>query len=289
VKFALVDAEKAQYPVATMCQWLDVSRSGYYAWLGRKETPSAREREDAALLVEIRAVYRQHRRRYGAPRVFRALRASGRHVGRKRVERLMRRDGLRARAKSRFIITTDSRGTTAPAPNRLARDFRVRRPNHAWVGDVTYVPTRAGWVYLAVLLDLGSRRVVGWSTSRSNDTELALAALRQALACRRVRRRMLHHTDRGTPYASFEYQAVLREHGILTSMSRRGDCWDNAVAESFFSTLKCELDLNVATLANQADANKLLAHYIDGYYNTQRLHSSLGYITPIAFETRRAA
>jgi putative transposase len=288
VKFGLVDVEKAQFPVALMCSWLEVSRSGYYAWCARREQPSARKQEDAVLLVEIRAVHREHQRRYGSPRVYRELRARGRRLGRKRVERLMRRDGLRGRAKRRFVMTTDSRGTKTPAPNLLARDFRVRRPNRAWVGDVTYIPTLAGWVYLAVLLDLGSRRVVGWATSRTNDTELALTALWRALAYRRVRRRMIHHTDRGTPYASLQYQLMLRQHGILPSMSRKGDCWDNAVAESFFSTLKTELDINTSQLSGQAEVNNQLSRYIDGYYNTQRLHSSLGYISPVAFEAKRA-
>ena len=288
MRFGLVDAEKAQFPVAAMCGWLEVSRSGYYAWLERRQQPSTRVQDDDALLVEIRALHREHKQRYGSPRVHRELRARGRRISRKRVERLMRRDGLRGRFKRRFITTTDSRGTKAPAPNRLRRDFRVCRPNRAWVGDVTYIPTRAGWVYLAVLLDLGSRRVVGWATSRTNDTDLALTALRRALAYRRVRRRMVHHTDRGTPYASLQYQLVLRQYGILPSMSRKGDCWDNAVAESFFATLKAELELNAGSLSGLADANLQLGEYIDGYYNTQRLHSSLGYISPVAFEAKRA-
>lgn len=288
MKFGLVDAEKAQFPVTAMCSWLEVSRSGYYAWCERREQPSSRMQEDAALLVEIRAVHREHKGRYGSPRVHRALRERGRRISRKRVERVMRRDGLRGRRKRRFVVTTDSRGTKSPAPNLLARDFRVRRPNRAWVGDVTFIQTLAGWVYLAVLLDLGSRRVVGWATSKTNDTALALTTLRRALAYRRVRRRMVHHTDRGTPYASLEYQLALRQHGILPSMSRKGDCWDNAVAESFFATLKTELDLTPSKLSGQAEVNLQLAHYIDGYYNTQRLHSSLGYTSPIAFEAKHS-
>jgi putative transposase len=287
VKFELVDAEKANYPVAAMCHWLEVSRSGYYAWVDRKGTPSTRKQADEALLVEIRSVYREHKRRYGSPRVFRALRGKGRRVGRKRVERLMRQDGLRARRGRRFIVTTDSRGTTAPAPNRLKRDFRTRRPNRAWVGDVTYIPTLTGWLYLAVLIDLGSRRVVGWATSRNNDTDLALAALRRALAHRRVRRRMIHHTDRGSPYASLKYLSLLSAHGIVSSMSRKGDCWDNAVAESFFATLKAELVLD--PFPNQQEAHRELAQYIDGYYNTERMHSALGYVSPVQHEAKLAA
>jgi len=199
----------------------------------------------------------------------------------------MHSDGLRARTPRGFIVTTDSRGTKAPAPNLLARRFGVRRPNRVWVGDVTYVPTLTGWLYLAILLDLGSRRIVGWATSRSNDTELALTALRSAVANRKLRPKLLHHTDRGTPYASLEYQVLLRQHSIVSSMSRKGDCWDNAVAESFFATLKAELVTK--PFADQAEARRQLTEYIDRYYNTERLHSSLGYVSPAAYEARRAA
>jgi transposase InsO family protein len=287
VKFGLVDAKKAEFPVGAMCRWLDVSRSGYYAWSKRRASGSRRTNDDVALLVAIRAVHRQHKQRYGSPRIHRELRAQGRRVGRKRVERLMRRDGLRARQPRRFVITTDSRGTKAAAPNRLQRDFRVGRPGRAWVGDVTFLPTVMGWLYLAVLIDVGSRRVVGWATSRKNDTALALAALRQALSHRRVRRRLVHHTDRGSPYASLEYQMTLRKHGIVPSMSRKGDCWDNAVAESFFSTLKCELDFSLRM--SVGETQRAVGEYIDGYYNTERLHSTLGYITPAAHEAKLAA
>jgi len=287
VKFGLIDAKKAEFPVGAMCRWFEVSRSGYYAWAKRRESGSRRTHDDVALLVAIRAAYRQHKRRYGSPRIHRELRAEGRRVGRKRIERLMRRDGLRARAPRRFVVTTDSRGTKSAAPNLLQRDFRVGRPGRAWVGDVTFLPTMMGWLYLAVLIDVGSRRVVGWATSRNNDTALALTALQQALCHRRVRRSLVHHTDRGSPYASFEYQLSLRKHGILPSMSRKGDCWDNAVAESFFSTLKCEVDFSHGM--NVRETQQAVAEYIDGYYNTERLHSTLGYISPAAHEAKLAA
>jgi putative transposase len=282
VKFGLVDAEKASFPVAAMCGWLGISRSGYYAWCKSRKTSSTRKENDAVLLVEIRAVHREHRQRYGSPRVYRELRSRGRRIGRKRIERLMRSDGLRARMRRRFILTTDSRGTKTPAPNRLARDFHVRRPNRAWVGDVTYIPTATGWLYLAILLDIGSRRIVGWALSKHNDTELALTALRRALASRRVPRRLLHHTDRGTPYASLQYQLLLRKHGVVASMSRKGNCWDNAVAESFFSTLKTELV--DGPFASQAQAHQQIGRYIDGYYNLIRLHSALDYVSPATYE-----
>jgi len=288
VKFSLIEAKKTEFSVAAMCDWLEVSRSGYYAWLERSEQPCRRAQTDAMLKVEIRALFRQHRRRYGSPRIHRAMRAAGRRLSRKRVERLMRSDGLQARRKSRFIITTDSRGTKAPATNKLNRKFAVGRRRRAMVGDVTYVPTRSGWLYLAVLLDLGSRRVIGWATSSANDTALAMKALRSALLLRRERRRMLHHTDRGTPYASLQYQRYMRQHGLIPSMSRKGDCWDNAVAESFFATLKLELDISPLGFSTHAEATANIAEYIDGYYNTDRLHSSLGYMSPVAYEARRA-
>jgi putative transposase len=287
VKFALVDAKKAEFPVAAMCRWLEVSRSGFYAWCKRRASGTRRGHQDAALLVEVRALHRQHKQRYGSPRIHRELRAQGRRIGRKRVERLMRQDGLRARQPRRFVVTTDSRRTKSAAPNRLQRDFSVGRLNRAWVGDVTFLPTVMGWLYLAVLIDVGSRRVVGWATSRSNDTELAMTALHRALAQRRVRRKLIHHTDRGSPYASLEYQLLLREHGIVASMSRKGDCWDNAVAESFFATLKSELDLR--PVMSEGEVNRIVAEYIDDYYNIERLHSALDYMAPAEYEAKYAA
>lgn len=286
MKYELVAAEKAHFRVAAMCQWLQLPRSSYYAWAARSGKASARKQSDDALLVEIRAIYREHRRRYGSPRVFRTLRDRGHRIGRKRVERLMRDDDLRARRPKQFVTTTDSRATTAPAPNRLKRDFRVRQPNRAWVGDVTFIPTLTGWLYLAVLIDVGSRRVVGWATSRNNDAELALEALRRALAHRRIGRRMIHHTDRGSPYASMKYLSLLGSHGIVASMSRKGNCWDNAVAESFFATLKAELDL--APVTHEHEAHRQLAEYIDGYYNPKRMHSALRYVSPMQHEANCA-
>lgn len=286
MRFACIDAERA-WSVEQKCKWLDVSRSGYYAWKRRSE--SSRVRRDRSLLVQVRALYQQHQRRYGSPRIFRELRAGGERVSRKRIARLMRQDGLRARQARRFVVTTDSRATQAPAPNLLVRDFKPRRVNRAWVGDVTYIPTTGGWLFLAVLLDLGSRRVVGWATSTKNDTELAVGALRRALAHRRVRRRLIHHTDQGSPYASFDYQTLLLAHGMRPSMSRRGDCYDNAVAESFFATLKNELDLAASGFPDADTATRSIGQYIDGYYNPIRRHSTLDYLSPINYEQRLAS
>ena len=264
-----------------MCRVLGVSRSGYYAWEARK--PSERAREDEAIGAEIRAVHAKSRGRYGSPRVHAALRAKGRRVARKRVERLMREAGLRARRKRRFRRTTDSAHSLPLAPNLLARDFTASAPNRAWVGDITYLWTAQGWLYLAVLIDLFSRRVVGWALSERIDEQLALDALNMALHTRRPPRGLVHHTDRGSQYASRAYRAVLRAAGIRRSMSRKGDCWDNAVAESFFAALKEELVEDVETLT-RAEARKVVFEYIESFYNRERLHSTNAYTSPVNFE-----
>jgi putative transposase len=285
VKYAAVEAEKAAFPVEKMCKWLGASRSGYYEWLRREE--SARTVSDRALNVHVAAIYKAHHRRYGSPRIHRELHAQGHHVSRKRVARLMQKAALKARAARRWIATTDSRGTTAPAPNLLRRAFAVSQPNQVWVGDVTYLPSKMGWLYLATLLDLGSRRVVGWALTETNDTALIVTALRRALAIRKQPPR-IHHSDRGSPYASAEYQRVLSLHNVKPSMSRKGDCWDNAVAESFFATLKCELDVPEGAFASLQEAIRAVGDYIDGYYNRVRRHSTLDYASPIEYERRAA-
>jgi transposase InsO family protein len=283
VKFAFIHAEKAQYPAAVLCPVLGVSRSGYYAWL--KRPLSQRAERDAELADEIAASHQRSRRTYGSPRVHQDLRARGVRVGKKRVERLMREGGIVARRKRRFRRTTDSNHPHPIAPNVLERRFEVALPNATWVTDVTYVWTLEGWLYLAVILDLCSRRVVGFAASATNDRQLALDALRAALAARSPGAGLLHHSDRGSPYASAEYRAALAEHGIVASMSRRGDCWDNAVAESFFATLKGEwLDHDV--YATRADAIVAIEDFINGFYNPQRRHSALGYLSPIEFELK---
>lgn len=279
--FELVDAEKAEFPIAMLCRALEVSRSGYYAWLAA--TPSQRQQMNERLLLEIRAVHTEHRERYGSPRIHRELAAQGRHVSRKRVARLMRENGLRGRPRRRFRRTTDSRHRLPIAPNLLEREFRVGAPNRAWVGDITYVWTAEGWSYLAVLLDLFSRRVVGWAIGRSLDRELALRALRMAITRRAPPRGLIHHTDRGCQYASAEYRALLERHGLRGSMSRVGDCWDNAVAESFFATLKKEL-VHGCAFVTRSEAYDAIADYIENYYNTIRRHSSAGFNSPARFE-----
>ena len=287
MRFAFIDAEKARFPIALMCRVLSVTSSGYYAWVARE--PSQRKRDEERLRVNVRAIHERSRQCYGSPRVHRELRRDGHRVSKKRVERVMREEGLRARPKRRFRKTTDSAHSQPVASNSLARCFSVDEPNRVWVGDITYVWTLEGWLYLAVLLDLFSRRVVGWATSTHIDTELVRQALQMALQRRQPDRGLLHHSDRGSQYASDEYQRILREHGVLCSMSRKGDCWDNAVAESFFASLEKELLMDT-TLWSRAHANRELADYIEQFYNRDRLHSTIGYVSPIDFElSHRAA
>jgi len=225
MKFAFVLAEKAVWPVSVMCEVLGVSRSGYYAWQGRPA--SARDQEDDELVVAIKAAHKGGRGKYGSPRVHRALRKNGTRVGRKRVARLMRREGIVAKRSKNFRITTDSNHTDPIAPNILKREFNVAQPNAAWVTDVTYVWTQQGWLYLAAILDLCSRRVVGWATSANNDRQLALDALERAATRRRPPPELLHHSDRGSVYASLDYRKALSNYAMTPSMSRKGDCWDN--------------------------------------------------------------
>jgi putative transposase len=283
MKFAFVASKEVAFPVNTMCRVLAVSRSGYYAWKKRPE-PS-RNTQDARLAAEIAGAHRRSRGIYGSPRVHRDLKARGIHVGKKRIERLMRESGLRGRRKRRFCCTTDSKHALPIAPNILDRRFHADAPNRVWVGDVTYIATDEGWLYLAVLLDLFSRRVVGWATSATNDRALALDALDRALKHRRPQTGVLHHTDRGSPYASDDYRAALSRRGLVASMSRTGDCYDNAVAESFFATLKAE-HVDHENFASREVARASIADYIESFYNAARRHSSLGYVSPIEFELR---
>ena len=281
MRFAFILARAVAFPVALMCRVLDVSKSGFYAWRGRPA--SVRSRDDARLAVDVAAAHKRSRGRYGSPRVHAELRAQGVRVGRKRIERLMREQGLRARPWRRFRKTTDSRHPHPIAPNLLERNFEASAPNQVWVTDVTYVWTHEGWLYLAVILDLYARRVVGWAVSQANDTTLALAALSMATTRRNPPRGLIHHSDRGSPYASSDYRRALANKGMVPSMSRKGDCWDNAVAESFFSTLKAEL-VHEARYETRAAAIASIGDYIHFFYNPERRHSHLGYVSPIEFE-----
>jgi putative transposase len=262
-----------------------VSPSGYYAWLKREAGP--RRRESARLTAKLRAVHAQTRGVYGARRMVRELRADGECVSRKWVVRLMRDGGLRATGARRFRATTDSNHSEPVAPNLLDRQFRPDAPNRAWVGDITYVWSAEGWCYVAVLLDLYAKRVVGWAMASHLRTELPLNALKRALATRRPPPGLVHHTDRGCQYASAAYQAVLRDHELTCSMSRAGDCYDNAVAESFFASLKKEC-LHRHAFATRTEVYDAVAAYIDGFYNPVRRHSAAGYLSPINRELELA-
>jgi len=284
--FELIHAERAQFPIAFSCRVLEVSRAGYYAWLRRG--PSTRSQDDMHLLSEIRSIHKEHKGRYGSPRIHQELVHRGFNVGQNRVARLMAENGIQGRQKRPFKATTDSKHKLRVAPNVLERDFNAKAPNEKWVGDITYIRTLDGWLYLAVLLDLFSRRVVGWAKSNTIDTDLALEALGNALDRRRPPPQLVHHTDRDSRYCSRAYQAVLEKHGLEPSMSRKGDCWDNAVSESFFATLEKEL-LKDRRLMSTARTMEDVGEYIEAYYNAIRRHSSIDYRSPIEFELRAAA
>jgi putative transposase len=284
VRFAFIAEEKAAFPVRLLCRTLQVSRAGFYAW--QRRPPAPRARADDRLGLEIAAIHAESRQRYGSPRVHAELADRGCRTSRKRVARLMRARGLAARRRRRFRVTTHSRHPFPVAPNVLARQFDRPQPDRAWVTDITYIPTREGWLYLAVLLDLCSRLAVGWAMSDRITDALTLDALGMALARRRPPQGLLHHSDRGSQYASGDYQRLLARHGIVGSMSRRGNCWDNAVAESFFATIKVEL-VHDAAWATRAAARAELVEYLEVFYNGQRRHSALGYLSPRAFERQR--
>lgn len=264
-----------------MCAVLKVSRSGYYAWCQR---PVCARRQQAEVLREqIRTIHRDSRGTYGSPRVWRELRDQGHGCGRHRVARLMRKDGLRAKVKRRFKATTDSRHQLPVAANLVSRDFSPEAPNRLWAGDITYVWTAEGWLYLAVVLDLFSRMVVGWAMSARMSRGLVMDALRMGVARRRPGAGVIHHSDRGAQYASGDFQRLLAAHGMRCSMSRKGDCWDNAPVESFFGTLKQELVFH-ERYTTRAQARQSIFEYIERFYNRRRRHSSLGYMTPASFE-----
>ena len=283
MRFVFIQAHARIYRVRTMCRVPEVSRAGYYAW--RARPLAERVKDDRVLAERIRTIHAQVQQRYGSPRVHQELKALGIRCGKKRVERLMRADGLRAKSARAFRVTTQSKHREPIAENHLARQFtveRAARPDRVWAGDITYIPTKEGWLYLAVLLDLASRRVVGWALRTRLDQELALGALRMALQHRGAHGG-LHHSDRGVQYASAAYRQLLAEAGFTASMSRVGDCWDNAVVESFFATVTKELLVD-GLFETRAAASRALFEFIEIWYNRQRRHSTLGYQTPVAFE-----
>jgi transposase InsO family protein len=268
-----------------MCRALTVSPAGYYAWVGRPE--SDRSVSNRALLSAIRVIHRESRETYGSPSIWDALIKRGHGVGEHRIARLMRVEGIRAKTVKKWRATTDSGHTLPVAPNTLNRQFQVEQPNRVWAGDITYVWTTEGWLYLAVVLDLYSRTVIGWAMGHRLTVDLAERALTMALATRKPTAGLLHHSDRGSQYAATSYQRLLGEHGITTSMSRKGNCWDNACVESFFGTLKRELVYH-RHYATRAEAKQDIFEYIEVFYNRRRRHSTLGYDSPAEYEARTA-
>jgi len=269
--------------VAMMCKQMGLSRSGYYAW--KRRGPSRRHQEDAVLTEAIKEVHAASRGTYGSPRVLDDLKERGFEVGRRRVARLMAENGITGTPPKRFKRTTDSKHNEAIADNILEREFTVEAPDTVWMTDITYVRTWEGWMYLAVVVDLFSRRVVGWSMATHMRTELVLDALRMALGRRCPVASLLHHSDRGSQYASGDYRRALANNNIVCSMSRKGDCWDNAVVESFFATLKKEL-VHRRPWPTVRAAREAIVEYIEVFYNRKRKHSSLGYCSPATFESR---
>jgi putative transposase len=269
-------ADESNSSVAAVCRALELPRSSVYA--RRSRLPSRRAQDTALLDVEVAAVHEGSKKRYGSPRVHRALRKQGRRVSRKRIEARMRALGLRSKRCKRFRRTTKADDAHAPSPNLLNRRFAWAAPNQAWCGDITFIWTQEGWVYLAVLIDLCTRSIVGWAVSQRCDAQLAAECLNRAVARHRPRIGLLHHSDRGSTYTAEAYRSRLREFGMIQSMSRRGNCWDNAVAESTFGTIKSELFDRVPVDIH--DARHQLFEYIESFYNRHRLHSTLDYITP---------
>lgn len=281
MKFQFISAHRGTFKVGRMCKILKVSRSGFNAWLNRPK--SRRSRENQALEDKIRVLHAASHGIYGAPKIHQDLVDDGVPCGKNRVARIMRKAGLRSRTKKKFKATTNSKHNFPVAPNLLNQNFRAEAADNAWVGDITYIWTGEGWLYLAVLLDLYNREVVGWSASSRITRKLAIDALQMALGRRTPQKGLLHHTDRGSQYASNDYQKILKEHGFLCSMSRKGNCYDNAVAESFFGRLKSEW-VNHQRYLSRSEATQSLFYYIEIFYNRKRRHSSINYVTPQEYD-----
>lgn len=281
-----IEEHRQEFDITLMCRLLTVSRSGYYAW--RKRQPSAREMADTQLLEEIKKIFAASGQTYGSPRIHMELRAEGIRCSRKRVERLMRENGIKVvQKRKRRVVTTDSDHDFLVAPNLLGRDFTAEKPNEKWVTDISYIRTDTGWLYLAVVMDLFSRAIVGWAMRPDLSQALVLSALRMAIANRQPPAGLLHHSDRGSQYCAHAYRQFQTEHKMVTSMSRKGNCHDNAAMESFFATLKKDL-VSRRHYRNQAEARRDIFSYIEGFYNRRRRHSTLGYVSPIAFENAYA-
>jgi putative transposase len=283
MKYQFIHDHASRCRVSSMCQVLGVSRSGYYDWRDRE--PSARDRANAGLLTLIRAIHHRSRENYGAVKTWRALNAEGHSCGRHRVARLRRAHGIEAKRMRRFRSGYANRHTEGIAPNLLQRNFHVESADRIWVGDGTFIPTREGWLYLAVLVDLYSRKIVGWAMGNQMNRQLVIDALMMAIDHRRPRPGLVHHTDQGVVYSTSAYRAVLKEHEMLASMSRKGNCHDNAVAESFFGNLKNELTAH-HTFETRAEARAAIFDYIELFYNRERIHQTLDYVSPVRYEER---
>lgn len=281
MRYSFIQAEKAQYPVAVLCRVMDVARSGFYAWCQRPFSPRAQQNQ--SLLAQIQRAHRDSDGSYGSPRIHRDLGSQGLRISRHRVARLMRVHGIRGVCRRRSVWRARPTAPAVVAANVLQRDFVATRPNQKWAGDLTYIATGEGWLYVAVLVDLYSRRVVGWAMGARVTTELTHTALTMALQQRRGQDTLLHHSDRGSQYAAGHYQQRLATQGIQCSMSRPGNCWDNAVVESFFASLKTEL-IYRRRFQTRQEAQRAIFTYIEGFYNRRRRHSTLGYRSPLEFE-----
>ena len=273
--------EKANYPVTLLCQVMEVSRSDFYDFQKRLQRPV--DVGEQRLIVKVRAIHKANDEAYGSRRMSQALRADGENVGRCQAGTLMKKANVEVKQKKRFRVTTDSKHNYPVAPNLLDRQFDIETPNTAWGGDITYLWTDEGWLYLAVIIDLFSRRVVGWSLSSRMKVDLVRDALLMAIWRRKPGRGLIHHSDRGSQYACHEYQDILEDHGIIPSMSRKGDCWDNAVIERFFRSLKSERT-NHRRYQTRDAARQDVINYIEMFYNSRRLHSYLGYVSPAEYE-----
>jgi len=281
VRYQFITESKKAYPVTILCDVLQVSGSGYYSWY--KQPCSLRLTENLKLIPLVRRIHIESGQTYGSRRISRALQAMGIACGRSRARTLMRLAGIVVRQKRKFKVTTHSKHKLSVAPNFLNREFKVDTPNKAWVSDITYIWTAQGWLYLAIVLDLFSRQVVGWAISRRINRKLVISALRMAIGKRRPKPGLIFHADRGSQYCSAEFQKLLKNHHMICSMSRKGDCWDNAVAESFFASLKTERAF-YRKYQTRDEARQDIVNYIEMFYNSKRMHSYLGYLSPREFE-----
>lgn len=286
MKYGFIKAHRAQHKVVRLCEVLGVSTSGYYDWLDRPESNCAQSAH--RLTAEIIRFHQASHKRYGSPRIFKDLREAGERCSVNRVARLMRKNGIQSKMARKFVVTTNSKHTQSPAADLLKRNFDVPRANHAWVCDTTFIGTREGWLYLAIVLDLYSRQVIGWSMGKRNNAQLVIDALTMALWRRGKVKGVIVHSDQGSTYASTEHRQLLKDNRLFCSMSRKGECLDNAVAESFFGSLKTELTDNEDYLTRTAARNSLF-EYIEVFYNRRRRHSYLDYMAPAEYEEKYAS